>query len=199
MRTSAYCQRMVPLALLAVALTQAPVPPARAVDHADESESFELVFAFHGGGGPTADGGPSLFGGLKIGFGCCIEGKHPHERGRTITLDVGYDRVGHSTAVATELSVMIPVARFPRPHSRTSNYLRIYAEPGVGMRGGSGIEPYASGKVMLAFLSDQRIFKLQGSPFIEIQGRLTMLAPHRRDIRLLAGAIVGLCKHCGLD
>ena len=190
---------MVPVAFLAVALTQAPVPPARAVDHPDESESFELVFALHGGGGATADGGSSLFGGMKIGVGCCIEGKHPNERGRTITLDVGYDRVGHTNAIATELSVMIPVIRFPQPRSGTSDYLRIYAEPGVGMRAGSGFEPYASGKVMLALLSDQRIFKLQGSPFIEIQGRLTLLAPHRRDIRLLAGAIVGLCKHCGLD
>lgn len=199
MRAAAYCQCMVSLAVLAVTLTQAPGLPMRGGDHPDESESFELVFALHGGGGATAGGGPSLFGGIKIGFGCCVTGKHPHERGRTITLDVGYDRVGARNAVATELSVMIPVARFPQPRRRTSSYLRIYAEPGVGMRAGSGFEPYASGKVMLAYLSDQRIFKLQGSPFIEIQGRLTLPSPHRRDMRLLAGAIVGLCKHCGID
>lgn len=75
----------------------------------------------------------------------------------------------------------------------------MYAEPGVGVRAGKGFGTYASGKVMLAFLSDQRILKLAGSPFVEIQGRMTLLAPHRCEVRILVGAMVGLCKHCGLD
>ena len=52
---------------------------------------------------------------------------------------------------------------------------------------------------MLALLSDQRIFKFEGSPFVEVQARVTPRAPHQRDFRILAGAIVGLCKHCGFD
>ena len=52
---------------------------------------------------------------------------------------------------------------------------------------------------MVAFLSDERIFKFKGSPFVEIQGRILPLAPERREVRLLAGLMVGLCRHCGLD
>jgi len=140
-----------------------------------------------------------MFGGLKIGFGCCIEGQHPYETGRTITLDLGCDRIGSHNGFSTELSVMIPVVRFPRPRNPSSNYLRVYAEPGFGLRAGKGFGTYASGKIMFALLSDQRIFKLEGSPFVEVQERVTLLAPHRRDFRILAGAIVGLCKHCGFD
>jgi hypothetical protein len=204
---------MFPPFLIALGLTQTPVPdcpptapapqpmvaPASRVDHPDESESFELVFAWEGGGRAGAQGVSSLFGGLKVGYGCCIKGKHPYERGRTITLDLGYDRVGPHNGFSTELSVMIPVVRFPRPRSESSNYLRVYAEPGIGVRAGKGFGTYASGKVMLAVLSDQRIFQLKGSPFVEIQGRMPLSAPHRRDIRILGGVIVGLCKHCGLN
>lgn len=202
---------MFPPLLLALSLMQAGqdcpplapspgLPVARVpVDHPDESESFELVFALNAGGGTSAQGNPSLFGGLKIGFGCCISGKHPNDTGRTITLDLGYDRTESHNGFSSEVSVMIPVVRFPRPRSKASNYLRVYAEPGVGARAGKGFGTSASGKVMLAWLSDQRIFKLEGSPFVEIQGRLTLFAPHRRDVRILAGAIVGLCKHCGFD
>jgi hypothetical protein len=207
-----WCVAMFPPLLLSLWLTQAgqDCPPAvpsprpivarvEAPDHPDESESFEFVFAMDAGGGTSAAGNPSLFGGLKIGFGCCIKGKHPYETGRTITLDLGYDRAESHNGFSSELSVMIPVVRFPRPRSEASNYLRVYAEPGVGVRAGKGFGTYASGKVMLAWLSDQRIFRGEGSPFVEIQGRFTVLAPHRRDIRILAGAIVGLCKHCGFD
>ena len=204
---------MLPLSLVTLALMQTPVqdcppvtpggPPVLArmptIDHPDESESFEFVFAWDGGGGASHEGVPSVFGGFKLGFGCCIEGTHPYETGRTVTLNVGYDRVGRHNGWSTELSVMIPVVRFPRPRDPTSNYLRVYAEPGVGVRPGKGFGTYASGKVMLAFLSDQRIFKGEGSPFVEIQGRMTARAPHRRDVRILVGAIVGLCKHCGFD
>ncbi len=113
--------------------------------------------------------------------------------------DLGYDRTDSHHGYSSELSVMIPVVRFPRPRSAESNYLRIYAEPGVGVRTGKGLGTYASGKVMLAWLSDQRVLKLGGSPFVEVHGRLMMLGPYRHDIRIIAGAIVGLCKHCGFD
>lgn len=174
--------------------TRAPVP-----DHPDESESFDLVFGWEAGGGTSARRNRSLFGGVKIGVGCCTSGKHPNESGRTVTLDLGYDRTESHNGFSSELSVMIPVARFPRPRSERSNDLRLYAEPGLGVRAGKGFGTYASGKVMLAWLSDQRIFKLEASPFVEIQGRFTLLPPYRRDIRILAGTIVVLCRHCGLD
>jgi len=198
--------------LLALTLTQAgqdcpsPAPRPRPFDtcaaasgHLDESESFEFVFAWEGGGGKHALGSESLFAGLKIGFGCCTRGKHPNDTGRTITIDLGYDRTDSHHGYSSELSVMIPVVRFPRPRSAESNYLRIYVEPGVGVRTGKGLGTYASGKVMLAWLSDQRVLKLGGSPFVEVQGRRMMHRPYRHDIRIIAGAIVGLCKHCGFD
>jgi hypothetical protein len=203
---------MFPPLLLALSLMQAgqdcpplvrsprpPITPAPVADHPDESESFELAFAWEAGAGGSAHGNRSLFGGVKIGFGCCVSGKHPDESGRTVTLDLGYDRTAAHNGFSSELSIMIPVVRFPRPRSEGSNYLRVYAEPGLGVRAGKGFGTYASGKVMLAWMSDQRIFKLEGSPFVEIQGRFTLVAPYRRDIRILAGAIVVLCRHCGLD
>jgi hypothetical protein len=199
--------------LLSVFLIQAPVqdcPPttsgsrpvtaaAPSVNHPDESDSFPLVFALHGGGGVSAQDAPSVFGGLKMGIGCCIRGSHPYEHGRTVTLDLGYDRVDSHNGLSGELSLMIPIVRFPRPHSETSTYLRVYGEPGFGLRAGRGFAAYASGKVMLAFLSDQRIFRFEASPFVEIQERVTFPAPHKRDIRIIGGVIATLCKHCGLD
>ena len=140
-----------------------------------------------------------MFGGVKYGLGCCSRGTHPHETGRTVTLDLGYDRVESHSGFSGELSLMIPIVRVPSPRSETSTYLRIYVEPGFGLRAGKGFGPYASGKVMLAFLSDDRIFKFGASPFVEIQTRVPLLDPQRRDIRILAGMIATLCKHCGLD
>ena len=52
---------------------------------------------------------------------------------------------------------------------------------------------------MVAFLSGERIFKFKGSPFVEIQGQIMALAPQRREVRILAGLMVGLCRHRGLD
>ena len=142
----------------------------------------------------------SVFGGVKYGLGCCIRGTHPYETGRTVTLDLGYDRVDSHSGFSGELSLMVPIVRFPPPRSEASTYLRIYVEPGFGLRAGKGgFGPYASGKVMLAFLSDDRIFRFAASPFVEIQTRLPLLDPQRRDIRILAGMIATLCKHCGLD
>ena len=115
------------------------------------------------------------------------------------TLDLGYDRVDSHSGFSGELSLMVPIVRFPPPRSETSTYLRIYGEPGFGLRAGKGFGPYASGKVMLAFLSDERIFKFAASIFVEIQTRVPLLDPQRRDIRILAGLIATLCKHCGLD
>lgn len=200
---------MGPLSLIVLSLVQAAaqdppqkpsgpppaVAPAAPVRHPDESESFELVFGLLGGGG-TSTRGASWFGGLKVGAGCCTRGKHPNEKGRTITLDLGYDRVGTGDAFSAELSAMIPVVRFPRPRSEASRYLRGYAEPGVGVRAGGDFGAYASGKVMLAFLSDERIFKAADSPFVEIQVRVALADMRRRDVRILAGAIMTLCRHC---
>src|SRR5262245_7240436 len=76
-----------------IAPTPRPIAASKpTVDHPDESDFFPFVFALDGGGGASAQKIPSVFGGLKIGFECCIEGKHPYETGRTITLDLGYDR-----------------------------------------------------------------------------------------------------------
>ena len=197
--------------LLALTLTQAgqdcpsPAPRPRPFDtraaasgHPDESESFEFVFAWEGGGGKDALGSESLRR-LEDRIRVLHQREAPQ---RHRTDDHGRSRLRPTDShhgYSSELSVMIPVVRFPRPRSAESNYLRIYAEPGVGVRTGKGLGTYASGKVMLAWLSDQRVLKLGGSPFVEVQGRLMGHGPYRHDIRIIAGAIVGLCKHCGFD
>ena len=188
---------MFPVPLIVLSLLQtAAQGPAHRLPHSDESQSFELVFALLGGTGTSRQGPMSWFAGMKIGAGCCTRGEHPNEKGRTITLDLGYDRLGSSNGFSAEISTMIPVVRFPRPRSEASNYLRVYAEPGVGMRAGGDGGAYLSGKVMIAWLSDARIFRAGNSPFVEIQGRFALGDSHRHDIRLLAGAIVTLCRHC---
>ena len=107
------------------------------VPHPDESESFDMVFALTGGGGVDSSSPRQSvqYAGIKIGAGCCAKGKHPDEDALTVTLDLGYDRLRARNGVSAEFSVMVPVIRYPDPRTNESKkFVRIYAEPGAGIR-----------------------------------------------------------------
>ena len=189
----------------ALCQAQAPTPvdqPTRYVyvPHPDESQSFDEVFALTGGAGQDATSRPVGYVGIKLGAGCCVRGKHPDERALTITFDLGFDRLRSRNGVSAELSVMLPVIRFPHPGSHASRkFLRVYAEPGAGFRAGGGEFAYFSAKAMVALMSDRQISTFSGSPIIEVQRRLPFTAPTRGDTRVMVGVMYPLCRHCGID
>lgn len=189
-----------------IARAQLAAQPAEikaAPDHPDESDWFELLLAVDAGGGVDSNSQrqPTAYAGLKLGFGCCFTGKHPRETGTTVTLDLGYDRLQSRSGFSTELSFILPILRFPQPGSNDSkNYLRIYAEPGAGFRAGGGeFGGYASAKVLIALLSNRRIFSGKASPILEIQRRLPLSSLLHGDTRLTIGLMAVVCKHCGFD
>jgi hypothetical protein len=146
--------------------------------------------------------GPTLFGGIKMGVPVAVKGDYPRNTLRTVTLDLGYDRLQQRGRFCGELSMLLPVARFPAPRNADSTYVRVYVEPGAGYRGGGGgLGSYASAKAMLAFFSDARLTKENAPPsfFLEIQRRFPLAAPLRGDTRLVMGLMVAICNHCGLN
>ena len=81
-----------------------------------------------------------------------------------------------------------------------SGYLRVYAGPGGGFRAGAGdVGLYAGGRLTVALLSDRRITKGSGSPYVEFEGRVPFASPSHRDVRIAFGMMLTLCKHCGWD
>jgi hypothetical protein len=95
------------------------------------------------------------------------------------------------------------MARFPAPQTNEGqNYVRLYAEPGVGYRAGKGnFGGYGSAKVMIALLSDARLTRSDAppSPFLEIQRRLPFGSPLGGDTRITIGVMFAVCSRCGLD
>ena len=206
-------RRLSTLLLLGTSLTPAPslaqVPrgfekrvPYVYVGHADESESFDLVMGINGGGGfdSSSPQRPAAYAGIKLGSGCCVRGQHPLEHALTVTFDLGYDRLRSRNAVSAEFSVMIPVFRFPNPGmNEAKTFIRVYAEPGAGVRAGGGEFAYYSGKVMIALMSDRQISAFSGAPILEVQRRFPLTSPLHGDTRLMIGFMYPLCKHCGFD
>ncbi len=176
------------------------VPPPY-VGHLDESQSFDMVLGWTAGGGVDSRSprGATQSGGLKVGMGCCLRGTHPNERGNTVTLDVGWDRLRSRSAASAEMSMMIAVVRFPKPIlNQSRRFVRVYAEPG-GVRVGGGSFAYFSAKAMIAFMSDNQILKFADGPIIEVQHRFPFNSLSRGDTRILVGMMAPLCKHCGFD
>jgi len=127
----------------------------------------------------------------------------PNGNGRTVTLDLGYDRVASHNGFATELSAMLPVFRVPGPgKDPNKNYLRVYFEPGVGYHAGAGLGGYASAKMMFVFFSDRRL-TTEGdniaSPYVELQRRLPFGGWGSGDTRVTFGIMLAVCNHCGLS
>lgn len=138
------------------AAQQPPVSPAQGAGaHKPEELSDYLGFAFAGTAGVGFDTGSrhelSASGGMKVGAALVPAG---HGRYRTLTLDLGYDRVRSYNGCSAEFSVMLPIVRHPKPQAdERKNYLRIYGEPGLDYRfGGGPFGGYASAKVMLVVL-----------------------------------------------
>lgn len=155
----------------------------------DESNWLPIVMAAESGGGFTPGGlQPTAYAGVKFGIG-------------SIVLNLGYDRLHAHDGFATQFSGMLPVFRFPGPQKNESkNYLRVYAEPGIGYRaGGGGFGGYLSGGVTVALLSDKRLDLKRVSPYIEYQRRVPFTAPGRGDNRFTFGLMMALCAHCGFD
>ena len=95
---------------------------------------------------------------------------------------------------------MVPVIRFPDPGPNESKrFLRVYAEPGAGIRRGGGAFAYISAKVMIALMSSKQLSTFSAVPVLELQRRLPISAPTAGDTRVLIGFMYPLCKHCGLD
>ena len=168
----------------------------------DRSDSLGFVFAAEAAGGMDASvpRRGSFFGGIKIGLPIEAGAGAPAAR-RTMTLDLGYDRVSSRHGFSAEVSLMLPVARLPAPRTARANYVRIYFEPGAGLRGGRGIGCYASAKGMLVLFSDERLTRTDAPPsvFVEIQRRFPLSDPLRGDMRLVFGLMTAVCSHCGLD
>jgi hypothetical protein len=166
--------------------TPAPVPnKPDAKPPQDISKWPGFLIAYEGGGGRSS----TAYGGLKIG-------------GAGVTLDLGYDRIPAHNGFSTEISGLLPVIRFPRPQrDRMKNYLRIYAEPGLGYRAFGGVGTYASAKVMMVLFSDHKL-TASGSnwtPFIEVQRRFALQPDRHGDFRIMLGIMSAICEHCGLD
>ena len=169
---------------------------------ADLSDHLALVLAFEAAGGLDSNR-PSqrtIFGGIKIGMPIALKGEEPSTLLRTLTLDLGYDRMQRRNGFSGELSMMLPVARFPRPRTPAATYARIYVEPGGGYRGGAGaFGGYASAKAMVVFFSDDRLTRDNAPPnvFCEIQRRFPVTAPLQGDTRVVVGLLGAICNHCG--
>ncbi|HEV3038766.1 MAG TPA: hypothetical protein VHA33_13400 [Candidatus Angelobacter sp.] len=157
----------------------------------DFSKWPALVLAAQSGGGWFSRPGssPTAYGGIKFGGG-------------GIVFDVGYDHIKSHDGVAVELSGLVPVFRFPRPqHDESKNYLRVFAEPGMGYRGPGVIGGYLSAKMMFVLFSDIRLTSASTkfSPYIEVQRRIPFNAPSQGDNRISLGLMFALCEDCGIN
>ena len=151
--------------------------PNSEVKPPDLSKWLTLMVAAQGGGG-LLSGGPTAYGGAKFGLGPGV-------------LSLGYDRIQAHNGFSIDGSALLPVIRFPGPQkNETRNFVRIYAEPGVGNRTGSGqFGGYLSAKVMVALLSNKRLYgdTWEGSPFLEVERRFPFKAFGQGDTRIAFG------------
>jgi hypothetical protein len=157
----------------------------------DLSKRPGFLFAIEGGGGwlSSPAPSPSAYGGVKIGLPPFI-------------LDMGYDWAQSRHGFSTEVSGLLPLFRTPGPQKdEKKNYLRVYAEPGLGYRAGGAIGGYGSAKVLMVLFSDHRLTSSSApwSPFIEVQRRFPFGSPLRGDTRIAIGIMTAICEHCGLD
>jgi hypothetical protein len=168
----------------------------------DLSDFLDVLLAVEGAGGFDSNDprrGTS-FGGVKIGMAAELKGHPPADVLRTMTFDFGYDRMQGRDGLSAEVSMMLPVARFPAPRTPAATYARIYFEPGGGFRFGAGdFGGYASAKAMVALFSDNRLGLNAPNVFFEIQRRFPFAAPVHGDTRVVVGLMLALCNHCGLD
>jgi hypothetical protein len=170
----------------------------------DLSNWLGLLMAAEGAGGWYSNPSPrpSAYGGVKLGLPVIPAGGKSPSRCYDLTLDLGYDRLKSHNAFAGELSTMLPLFRLPGPQKdEKRNFLRVYAEPGIGYRTGGIIGGYASAKLMFALFSDYRLTSSRTlpSPFLEVQRRFPFGSPLQADNRIAMGLMIAICNQCGLE
>jgi hypothetical protein len=177
--------------------------PAQAEEELSDALGIVLAADVAGGFDSNDRREATLFAGVKIGWPESLRGGYPYSTlDRNMTLDLGYDRVQGRNGFSGELSLMLPVARFPAPRTPAATYARVYVEPGVGYRVGAGdFGSYASAKAMMALFSDDRLTRSDAPPsvFLEIQRRFPLAAPLHGDTRFVIGLMLAVCHHCGLN
>lgn len=161
--------------------------PNSGVKPPDTSDSLALMLAAQGGGGVLSHpSGPTAYGGVKIGIGYG-------------ELSLGYDRIQAHNGFSIDGSALLPVIRFPRPQwGENKNFVRIYTEPGVGNRTGSGqFGGYLSAKVMVALLSNKRLSgdTWEGSPYLEVERRFPFQSLGQGDTRISFGLMLAVTNH----
>jgi len=153
----------------------------------DSSKWFSSLFAAEGGGGWDSSHPyrPTAHLGVKFGG--------------TVNVDAQYDLIHGQSAFSTEVSGMLPVFRLPGPMAAsTRKYVRVYFEPGLGYRAGSGpFGGYSSAKVMVALFDDQ--WGNTAYPFVEFQRRFPFDSPLQGDNRISIGFMFAVCEHCGMN
>lgn len=94
---------------------------------------------------------------------------------------------------------MIPVVRFPGAQiDDNKNFVRVYAQPGLGYRAGPGpFGGYFSAKAMVAFLSTDRLSgdAWKGSPFLEVERRFPFKGLGQGDTRVSLGYVFIISDH----
>jgi hypothetical protein len=191
-----------PCICLAQGATPAGQPAAAPIEPEELSDFLSMVLGAHGAVGVDANNPRrhTFFGGIKLGLPVTVKGKSPDDVLRTVTLDLGYDRMQSRGGFSGELSMMLPMGRFPSPRTVGANYIRIYVEPGAGYRGGAGdFGAYGSAKAMLVLFSKKRLTGINSPPcpFVEIQHRFPVTSLRRGDTRIVIGFIAASCNHCG--
>lgn len=148
---------------------------------------LSLILAAGGGGGWDFAHQPNAFAGVKIAVLM------------PVSLDLQYDRMQGHSGFSTEGSAVIPVFRVPgyQPFSE-KNFVRFYAEPGVGYRAGGGpFGGYSSAKLMVLLWNSP--WKSDWSPYIEYQRRFPFESPLEGDNRIAIGLMAYVCSTCGFD
>ncbi|MDR3799356.1 MAG: hypothetical protein P4K93_14455 [Terracidiphilus sp.] len=156
----------------------------------DDWKGFLSLFLAAGaGGGFDAQKQPTTFAGIKIGG--------------PFAIDLQYDRLNGQSGFSTEGSGMLPIFRVPGFHpGRDKEFVKVFAEPGIGYRAGGGpFGGYTSAKALVLLLSDNSHSRLGNgvSPYFEFQRRFPFNSPLDGDNRLTMGIIWALCWQCGVD
>jgi hypothetical protein len=146
-----------------------------------------LMAAAGGGGGWDFAHQPNTFAGIELA--ALIP----------VSLDLQYDRIQGHSGFSTEGSAVIPAFRVPRfqPFS-AKNFVKLYAEPGIGYRAGDGpFGGYSSAKVLVLLWNSP--WKNDWTPYIEFQHRFPFESPLQGDNRITVGVIGYICGTCGFD
>lgn len=164
---------------IAHVLNRAEIREVRIVHFDYSKRPPSLLFALEGGGGLDSTHQAISFAGLKVSG--------------PIGWDLKYDRIQGKNGCSFESQAMLPIFRIPQFRENNKNkFLRFYAEPGLGYRGGGGpFGGYSSAKVMAVLLpSKSKWLDSMGAPYVEFQRRFPFESPLQGDYRLTIGVMI---------